>query len=100
MGGAIISESGGRHHSVTRGGIIIQELGGGFLRNQHPKAHLAASGAMTAHSPIDLRRVRLPAFFGRAAESHAMLATKLLSLSSPIWSRAGCPTGCLRRSIE
>ena len=25
---------GGRHHSVTRGDII-QELGGGFLRNQH-----------------------------------------------------------------
>jgi putative transposase len=27
---------GGRHHSVTRGGII-QELGGGFLRNQQTR---------------------------------------------------------------
>ncbi len=40
--GVDVSEAGegGRHHSVTRGGII-QELGGGFLRNQHlGRAHV------------------------------------------------------------
>jgi hypothetical protein len=45
----------GRHHSVTRGGII-QELGGGFLRNQHPVHRAKYRAAANRSSVIHVRQ--------------------------------------------
>jgi hypothetical protein len=51
----------GRHHSVTRGGII-QELGGGFLRNQHVLANCPKANAHSINDRCKVRYAKTAAF--------------------------------------